>query len=296
MDGKKAGILFALAAMLTSAFLPVSSKFSLGYVNPFLFSSITLLFAFLASYLILIFKGRQQEVASALPRILKLAGFSYVGFSALFFIAQKSLTAVDSALLFQSEPFFAVLFSIIILSEKISIQRIAITALMVAVLVIFVIAPAGNSLLNPVAVLMLFASVAAMQFGYSISIKEISNIDPLALCSSASLASGLALFLMGAAINPSEMLLPSVWILPYLLFHGLVAWLISYLTYYEAIKRIGLSFSTAILIPAPVIAIVMAGVFLGESVSQKQILGLVIILACLAMLLLAGLKEKKQAQ
>ncbi|HQT45341.1 MAG TPA: DMT family transporter, partial [Candidatus Micrarchaeota archaeon] len=121
MDTKQAGILFALAAMLTSAVLPVSSKFSLGYLNPLLFSSVTLLIAFALSYAYLLMKGRHAEVMRAIPRTLKLSAFSYFAFSALFFFAQKSLSAVDSTLLFQSEPFFALAFSAWLLSEKISL-------------------------------------------------------------------------------------------------------------------------------------------------------------------------------
>ncbi len=294
MDKRQAGVIFALASMLTVAILPVSSKFSIGYVNPLLFSSFTLLLAFAASYAILAYKGRRAQVHAALPSLLKLALFSYVLFSALFFFAQQSLTAVESMLLSQSEPFFAIIFSAILLSERISMERIAITTLMVAVIVIFVAVPQSGGLPNALAVLMLFASMAAMQLGYSFSMKEIQSIDPLVISCAASLAGGLGLFALGLAINPSQMILPSLWIIPYLAFHAIVGWLVAYVAYYEAIKRLGLSFATAMLIPAPVASVVLANVFLGEVATQRQLFGLAIIIACLALLVFSGLREKKK--
>ncbi|MFA5105609.1 MAG: DMT family transporter [Candidatus Micrarchaeia archaeon] len=292
MDNRQAGVAFGIATMLTVAILPVSSKFSIGYVNPLLFSSFTLLVAALASYAILAWQGRQREFSASIPRVLKLAAFSYVGFSALFFIAQSSLTAVESMLLAQSEPFFAIIFSVLVLSERISLQRLAITAIMAAVIVVFIALPGGSMGFGLVPVLMLFASMASMQFGYSISMEEIETIDPLVVCSSASLLAGLGLFALGLAASPSEMALPSLWIVPYLVFHGLVGWLIAYVAYYEAIRRIGLSFSTAMLIPSPIISIWLANAFLGEVATQSQVAGLVLVIACLALLVVAGLREK----
>ncbi|MBM3229844.1 DMT family transporter, partial [Candidatus Parvarchaeota archaeon] len=269
-DKIKSGVVFGILTLLTSALLPITSKFTLNYLSPLAFSSLSMLAAAAVSLLLIAATGSLGLVLPAAKKIWKLVFFSYVLFSLFFFLAQKHSSATVGIIIFQLEAVFAFAFSFLLFGQKPHKLRLALVVAAAAA-VGFALSDTSELFTGQGWTAAFFiAAVACVQLGYALSHNQIENIGALHLVCAASAMGGIGPLSLAVAFEGAEISAIQAGMLPFVILHGILGWLLSYLFYYESMKRIGVPFATALLVPTPAVSMLLASVFLGEATTLRQ--------------------------
>ena len=293
LDKRGLGVAFGLASMLACSVLPISSKYTLGYLDPLFFACATMLVGAVASGTYLAAKKRLVPAVENAPSFWKLLLFSYVITSLLFFIGQKGTSATISIIAAQIEAIFSVILAFVFLRERPHLFRVALVIAMLAAVVFTIVNGASIELGFTPSVLLIFGSAAAVQMGYFASKKEIDKTNSADIVFVCCLFGSLIFGLVGFALDPKFLAGFDLRLVPFLLFHGIMGWIVAYTTYYEAVKRIGISFATALLVPTPAISVYLANILLGEALTLQQIEGVALLTALLVLLAFSDIVQNK---
>jgi drug/metabolite transporter (DMT)-like permease len=185
--------------------------------------------------------------------------------------------ASTAAILISSNPIFVLLFSSIILKEKVSLNRILCIILGIAgiVLIIFKGNVGGDTIVS-----LSLAILASLTFGLytvlgKLKAEGISSITMI--CLSAIFGSLLYIPILLAKGIPL-FYIPQGTVLK-VLYAGIFLSGIAYITYMEALKILTASKGAMVFFLKPVIASLLAVIFLGESLSFKTIAGMLLVLS-----------------
>lgn len=185
--------------------------------------------------------------------------------------------ASTAAILISSNPIFVLLFSSILLKEKVSFDRII--CILLGIVGIILIIYKGNVGGDTVISLML-AVIASLTFGLytvlgKLKSEGISSITMISLSS-----------IFGSVLYVPILLWKDIplFYIPQgaflkILYLGVFLSGISYITYMEALKILTASKGAMVFFLKPVIASILAVVFLGESLSPKTVVGTLLVLA-----------------
>lgn len=185
--------------------------------------------------------------------------------------------ASTSAILISSNPIFVLMFSSIFLKEKVSKDKIV--CLLFGILGITLIIYKGNSAGDTLISLML-ALLASLTFGlYTVLGKlKAEGISSITMICLSSLFGSLfyipVLYVRHIPIFdiPSEALLKIIYL-------GIFLSGVAYITYMEALKILSASNGAMVFFLKPVIASVLAAIFLDETLALKTILGTMLVLS-----------------
>ncbi|ASJ09250.1 permease [Thermococcus siculi] len=264
MRRESLGTLLALAGMLLYGLEPVVIKSNES--NPVSFATFSALFASIILWIILLLEGKGTEF-KAEPSGLKRAFFVGLFGTALAYLAYslgaRMSTAINAALITRSEVLWSFLLAGIFLGERITKRLVGYSFIILAGLVLVItqgraVEPhLGDLLLLLVPLFWQVGHVMAKGLPYSpTTIAALRNtfgfllLLPLAL-------------LTGAEFSPLVIVEGAIIAL------GQVVW-------YGSIKRINLSKATAIITPAPAVAIAL-GVLMGETFTYYHALGFLLI-------------------
>ncbi|MBS7267581.1 MAG: DMT family transporter [Candidatus Freyarchaeota archaeon] len=279
MDNERKGFLFALSDVFLAGLFPVITKYGVGFVNPVFFAAISALCGGGFMLIVLKFRGELRKLFS---RELAL-GLFLIGFfgtfctSLLFFFGSTLTSGVNSSILLQSEPVYSIVLSYFLLGELIRKRQIAVTLLILcgAIIVLY------NGVLSiNIGDIFVLLTPLFWQIAHVLGRKTLEKTSTYVVTAGRTLYGGLLLFILtlipgfrefGLLIDPGMVLI--------FVFQGIVAFACSALVWYEAIARINLSKATAIIAPYPVFSVILAWIFLGETVSIYQMLGLAVIVA-----------------
>ena len=185
--------------------------------------------------------------------------------------------ASTAAILISSNPIFVLLFSSLLLKEKVTFDRIACILLGMAgiILIIFKGNVGGDTVIS-----LAFGIIASLTFGLytvlgKLKSEGISSITMI--CISSILGSMLYVPILLAKGIPL-FYIPKGTILV-VLYAGVFLSGIAYITYMEALKILTASKGAMVFFLKPVIASILAVVFLGESLTLKTIAGMLLVLA-----------------
>ncbi len=277
MDNERKGFLFALSDVFLAGLFPVVTKYGVGFVNPVFFAAISALCGGGFMLIVLKFRGELKELFS---RGLFL-GLFLIGFfgtfctSLLFFFGSTLTSGVNSSILLQSEPVYSIVLSYFLLRELIRKRQIAVTLLILcgAIIVLY------NGVLSiNIGDILVLLTPLFWQISHVFGRKVLERTSTYVVTAGRTLYGGFLLLLLtfipgfgefGLLIDPGMVLI--------FVFQGIVAFACSALVWYEAISRINLSKATAIIAPYPVFSVILAWIFLGETVSIYQMLGLAVI-------------------
>ena len=293
MQSKKLGFLFAILDMGTFGLLPVVSHYFVATMDPLVFSGAATLIGSIPLIFWLGTKNKLNQLYSKkyLPNLLLLAVLSTIG-SILYFVGTKFTSGLNTGLLTQIEPFYAILLAVIVLKEVIGKNQIFATLLMVLGAGIVIYKGAMGFNIGDILVLL---SPLVMQVSHLFAKKVYekhadSNLVPTARL----LFSGLLLLLIAMFVSPSSLAqLLSVKVIISVVFFGIVFRCLDFVLWYQAISRISVSKASAVIPLAVAISFVGSVFFLKESVSGYQLFGLFFILGGLIWLSKIHLAEEK---
>lgn len=282
MDVKeKEGVFLALLCVFINGAKPILGKYGVSLVHPLFFAALTNLIASASLILFILFRKNSIHLLFDKKFFVSLLLIGFFGTTLsniLFFYGVRLTSGINSAILMQTEPIYALFIGYLLLNEKITLRQIFSTFMIIlgTLLVVY----HGNLKLNWGDLLVL-SSPLFLMVGHFFSKRLLSQTDlsPLFIAAGRTLYGGVFLFILSqlAGINEFERL-KELDILGILFFYGIVIYALSYYTFYESIKRINLSKATAILSARPAISIILAWFILKEVPDIYQMSGFFAIL------------------
>ncbi len=195
------GFIFAVLDMVTFGLLPVFSNYFVKTIDPLLFAGLTTLIGSFPFLLKLKLQNQEKDLYSQkfIKSLLGIAMLTTIG-SFFYFVGTKYTTGINTGLLTQIEPFYAIVLSAIFLGEV--VKRNQIMATLTMVLGAIVLVYKGINQLN---IGDIFIVLAPMFFQAShIIAKKIMNkvSDTDAIPAARLLYSGILLSIMAFVTNP----------------------------------------------------------------------------------------------
>lgn len=278
MNRQQSGYLFAILNMITFGLFPVASHYFVKTIDPLVFAGSVTLVGSVPFLFVLQKKGVVNQLYSQkyLPGLLTLAVFGTIG-TIFYFIGTKLTNGLNTGLLLQLEPFYAILLGFFLLKEGVYKKQVFATILMVlgAVVVVY----KGTTVINRGDVLVLLSPLL-MQLSHVFAKKVyMQNADTNIVPTAHLLFSGIMVLAVAFVVNPhafSQLL--SLRVVLIVIFFGMVFRFLDFVLWYQAISRISVSRATAVTPIAAAISFFGAVFFLKEPVSQHQFFGLVLIL------------------
>ncbi len=292
MNKQQLGYSFALLDMVTFGLLPVVSHYFVTTIDPLVFSGSATLIGSIPLLFWLKRKNKINQLYSKtyFPDLFAMATLATVG-SVFYFIGTKLTSGLNTGLLTQVEPFYAMIFGFFILKEIIKKEQIYATGLMIVGAVVIVYR--GTTSIN-VGDILVMLSPLVMQLSHLLAKKVyIKNADSNIVPAARLLFSGVFLLLITLLINPTALYqLLSLKVILIVTIFGLIFRCLDFILWYQAIARISVSKASAV-IPVAVAVTFLSSVFIfKEAVSVYQISGLVLILGGLLWLSKISLAKK----
>jgi drug/metabolite transporter (DMT)-like permease len=278
---EKVGLLFAALCALNGAFVPAFAVLTTGRADAMLVATVSSLFAGVAALVVL---GVRGEIGVLLRRREGpwLATIGLLGTAlayALFFLGASRTRAIETALCLQVEPVYSLFASRVFLGHPITPRRLIASA--VALSGIALAIGAHHATLGP-GVWILFATPACWQSSHIVVLRKLRGIAPPVLTGARYLYGGLLLALFfgarelassGASRVPEPAALRAL--LPLLALQGIVLAYLGTNLWYQAISRLDLARTTAIVVPSiPLLSFGASFALLGEVASPAQWAGL----------------------
>ena len=271
-----AGILFAISNIVISALQPVITRYAALRISPLLFCASSVLVAAGCASTMLISTGELGLLFEP-HYLLSLFAISMTGTVATALALIYGLTKIDAVagvLLLESEPVYSLILATIFLKERPSSrQLVATAAILAAIGYVFGAGHAFSPFQNALLVLL---TPLFWQTSHVLSLNVMPPLTPRVITGARYAYAAIVLLAILLALDPSSLSSLSApgTLLPVLFTGGLVYFTGSF-TWYGAISRLSLAWTTALVIPAvPIVSLVFSILFLGEYPGVRELAGI----------------------
>lgn len=281
-----------MVEIILAGLFPVITKYGVGFINPLFFAAIS---ALIGAGFMLIFLKFRKELRQLFSKELLLNLFLIGLFgtflsSIVFFFGSTMTSGINASILLQVEPIYSIVLSFFLLSELIRKKQVAITLLILSGTIIVLYN--GVLSINMGDILILLTPLF-WQIGHVVARKTLEKTSSYVVSGARVFYGGILLFILSLIPGFSEYeFLTDPGIMLIFVFQGIIVYVGSMIVWYEAIGRINLSKATAIIAPYPIFSVILAWIFLGETVSIYQLAGLAIIIA--GIILLSRIRSEKR--
>lgn len=262
----------------------IAGKIGVNEFPPFSLAFFRFLFATIIIFPIMIrYEDKDWRLKkSDLPVIISLGIIGMFGYHALFFIALKYTTAINSSMIAATNPMITSILASIIIGEKLGVKRLG--AILIAFLGVILTISNGqieaikNISFNMGDIIMLCAVVCWAVYSV-ISKKVMPKYSPLIITSYSFLVCLIALIPF-ALIEKPMAYLPNItwkgWVS--VLYMSIFASVVGYLVQQISIKAIGPSKTNVFINLVPVFSILLSSVILKEEVTLIKVTSAIIII------------------
>jgi len=274
------GFVYLLITIIIFSTYEVVSKTIVGRVDPFQINFIRFLIGGLILFVFLLFK---RDIYISRKDLLSVALLGVISVAISMNLMQLSLsvegaTASTAAVIFSSNPIFVTFFSALIEKEKIKLSRII--GLSVGILGIFTVFAdkLQINLSNIVSPLLTLAAAITFALYTVIGRKASTKIGSLKMNTYS--------FIMGSIILVPFLILFKIPIIkfdysaiPQVMYLSIFVTGIAYFTYFMGLSTVGASKGSLVFFVKPVMASIIAIIFLNEKVSMNLIIGMLLTIA-----------------
>ncbi len=277
---------FLLSYMVIYALAPILANYTAKNFQPILVAAVTTLITAAALFFILAAKRQMREIFNkkAFGPIFGNTMFNIVVPLALIFVGTSKTSAINTTLLHQTELLFAFLVSGLFYGEMITRQKLVGGA----IVLLGTIAVLYNGTFElRLGDLLIIAGTALYPFGNHYAKQALLLAQPSVVLFLRTLMGGIMLFIISFILEGQPQAFSAIDQKQLALFAGLVLGLlgIAKLLWFEGLKRLDVSKSTAIVIAGPAFSLVYAVALLHEIPTLYQLAGMLIIIAGLFILI-----------
>jgi drug/metabolite transporter (DMT)-like permease len=303
----KAGVALSFASLVLLGIMPVISNsrpMEISALNFALYLSIWQLI-FSTPVLLVEYKFWNRGIFNTkLPsRLKKKTVFIILATGAMFGISTFSYVlsmekagTISASIAIQAYPLFAILWETIFLNRKKSWAELLFTFLLIAAL--YYLGTDGTWQIEGLSYWFIFA--LSVPFIWSVAhviIKEILDktpITPVQITFFRVLVSVIVIFAVSVSINGLNQITDLMTNYVFQMFAATMGFVyyIELITWFYAVKHIDVSLASSITTPWPVVTVVLAVLFLHESIESYQIVTLIIVFISLYGILLSGKKKR----
>jgi drug/metabolite transporter (DMT)-like permease len=276
---ERIGLGCAALCAVNGAFVPAFAKLTTNGAPPTCVATITTLFAGGCAALVLALRGELRLLARrgvALPLLAVGALGTGLAFVLFFSGAQRS-TAIETVLCLQIEPVYSLVAAWAVLNHRPTRRRL----MAIGVLLVGIACAVGGQAVAPSSgVWLLLATPLCWQASHLLVVRRLQGVPPPVVTGARYVQGGVLLALYWLASGgladapPAPLLLRQ---LPLLAVQGVVLTYLGTLLWYQAIARLDLARTTAIVVPAiPLLSLGASFALLGEVPSVAQGVGLLL--------------------
>jgi drug/metabolite transporter (DMT)-like permease len=284
------GLVNAIATTIIAAVQPVIMRYGAMNIDPMLYCAGSMMVA--ASILATVM-WRRGEIGALIsrqwtPRLVALSMAGSVATSLALVFGLRRIDAIAGVILLQSEPLYSLLLSTIFLGERPSRRQLIATA---AILIgIGSVLHAGRAFSPLSAAGLVFITPLFWQTSHVISLGVMPPLSETCVTGARTIFAAfvlVAIFLMGGSSAVAELADPRV--LAVIFVTGAFVYVLGSLTWYGAINRLSLAWTTACTIPGvPILSFLFAMAFLGEHPSVSEVLGMLVAVGGVFLLVLGA--------
>ncbi|HXW82987.1 MAG TPA: DMT family transporter, partial [Candidatus Binataceae bacterium] len=188
------------------------------------------------------------------------------------------ISAIAGVLLLQSEPIYSILLATVFVGERPSARQLLATAtILIGIGSVF-----GGGAFGPLwAAALVFATPLFWQISHVLGLRLMPPLGPATIAGGRFIYATIVLFALLLAARPATLAqLADVRALGVIAVTGTFVYFLSALTWYGAINRLSLAWTTALVIPSvPLLSIVFSVLFLSERATARELAGIVIAIA-----------------
>lgn len=276
---ERLGLAFAALCALNGAFVPAIAKLTTALVDPLAVAALTTAFAGAFAAALLAARGELGLLArrDTLPGLVAIGALGTALAFTLFFEGAKRATAIETALCLQVEPIYSLVATRIFLGHPISPRR-AISALVLLAGIALALGAGGLS--GSSGVWLLLVTPICWQASHLIVLRRLQGVPPHVLTSARYVFGALLLagiWLASSSVGSGVAVAEIAPLLPLLAVQGVVLSFGGTVVWYQALSRLDLARTTAIVVPSvPLLSLGASFVVLGEVASAQQWLGLLL--------------------
>jgi drug/metabolite transporter (DMT)-like permease len=286
-DTVATGLVFAVSNIAISAMQPVITRYAALRIDPLLFCASSVIVAAGCAATMLVCTGEIGLLFEMryLPRLVAISTAGTVATTLALVYGLRKIDAVAGVILLESEPVYSLILAMAFLRERPSGRQLLATATILAA--IGYVYGAGHAFRPAYAALLILITPLFWQSAHVLSLKVMPPLTPRVITGARYIYASVVLLAIILSVEHSslETLAPAGALLP-VVCTGAFVYFTGSMTWYGAISRLSLAWTTALVIPAvPFAYLVFAMMFLGEQPSDNEIAG--IALAVIGMLALA---------
>lgn len=273
----RAGLVYAGLCALNGAFVPAVAKLTTDRAAPLFVAMTTCLVAGVAGLVALSLRREVGRIVERGNRArLFVTGALGTGLAFfLFFEGARRSSAIDTVLCLQIEPAYSLIAARVFLGHPMTRRRIGAVGLLLAGIALAI---GAEGFTGSAGAWLLLATPLCWQASHLIVLRGGAVVEPHVLTGARYVYGGLLLAAFwlardGLAALPEPELLASL--APVLVLQGVLQSYLGTFLWYQAIARLDLARSTAIVVPSiPLLSLVASFLLLGEVASARQWLGL----------------------
>ena len=284
------GLVSAIATTIIAAVQPVITRYGATSIDPMLFCAGSMT---VAASILAVVMWRRGEIGALFsrqwtPRLIALSMAGSVATSLTLIFGLRKIDAIAGVILLQSEPLYSLLLSTIFLGERPSRRQLIATA--VILIGIGSVFGAGRAFTPLSAAALLFLTPLFWQTSHVISLGVMPPLSEICVTGARTIFAAVVLvtiFLVSdsGAVNA----LADSRTLAVIFVTGALIYVLGSLTWYGAINRLSLAWTTALTIPGvPMLSFLFAIIFLGEHPSVHEVRGMLIAVAGVLFLVLGA--------
>lgn len=283
---------FTCAALNTviSATQPVITRYGALNVDPLVFCAASVTIAACFAIAMLAWSGELATLfeRAFLPRLFGVSMAGTVATSLTLIYGLAKIDAVAGVILLESEPVYSLLMATAFLGERPSSRQLLATATVLAG--IGSVLGAGRAFTPLYAAALVFVTPLFWQTSHVLSLRVMPPLTPRCLTGARYIYAAVVLTTITLVADHRALGEVAQWrVLAIVAFTGIFVFLLGSLTWYGAISRLSLAWTTAFVIPGiPILSFLFAMTFLGEHPSVREIVGIAVAIAGVAMLVLGA--------
>jgi drug/metabolite transporter (DMT)-like permease len=272
------GIAFAIANVTISALQPVITRYAALRIDPLLFCGCSVTIAAGCASTMLACTGELRQLFDCRYR-LRLFAISITGTVATtlaLIYGLRRIDAVAGVLLLESEPVYSLVLATVFLKERPSKHQLLATGMIMAA--IGFVFGVGRTFRPWYDALLVLITPLFWQSSHVLSLNVMPPLTARVITGARYVYAAIVFFAILLAFDRGSlraMVAPAI--LVTVVFTGAFVYFMGSFTWYGAISRLSLAWTTALIIPAvPVAALVFAIIFLGERPGPLELAGITV--------------------
>ena len=289
------GFTLCIINTIIGAAQPVITRWGAVNLDPLLFCTGAVVFATICTIPLLYFSGELKLIVDPRYRarlfVMSMTGTVMTSLTLTYGLTR--LGAVAAVLLLQTEPVYSLVLSTIFVGERPSARQLLATVMvLVGIGSVF---GAGDSFSPAWAVALVFVTPLFWQASHVMGLKLMPPLTPISITGGRFIYASIALTAMLLIVRRDSLAqLADPTALGVVLVTGFFIYFLSALTWYGAINRLSLAWTTALVVPGiPILSMLFAVMFLGERATMRELIGILISISGVVALVLGADPHRK---